>query len=76
MVTNQVYAVDHQTGALGGSFNMVVTGWGAGDRSFRKISEEQSGNDTNSSSSSSSRTGAAAVAQDSRVQAGSMATQA
>ena len=72
MVTNQVYAVDHQTGALGGSFNMVVTGWGGGDRSFRKISEEQSGNDTNSSS----RTGAAAVAQDSRVQAGSMATQA
>ena len=74
MATNQVYAVDHQTGALGGSFNMVVTGWGGGDRSFRKISEEQSGNDTNSSSSS--RTGAAAVAQDSRVQAGSMAPQA
>ena len=72
MVTNQVYAVDHQTGALGGSFNMVVTGWGGGDRSFRKISEEQSGNVNNSSS----RTGAAAVAQDSRVQAGSMATQA
>ena len=39
----------------GGGFNMVNTGWRGGDRRFRKISEEQSGN---VSSSSSSRTGA------------------
>ena len=42
---------------LGGRFN-TATGRRGGDRRFRKISEEQSGNV--SSSSSSSRTGAAA----------------
>ena len=54
MVDNEVLYLFQETDSRRGGASMV-TGWRGGDRRFRKISEEQSGN---VSSSSSSRTGA------------------